>query len=154
MSETRNPVDATPAHELLALCSMFKEEVYRRNARIGTITGLGAGGLLAGMLWFGETGEAFTLAGRLLCAAGVGLFTGALIHQIRREAGRHAGAKLALIRVERALGLFEAGRYLPGEPLYPEDWKIAPPVGRATTGPSLVLILFAALFVVEMLIGR
>jgi len=140
-------------NDLLTLCSIFKEEVYRRNARIGTLTALGAGGLVAGMLWFGEAVEAFTPAARLLCAAGVGLFTGALVHQIRREGGRHAGAKLALIRIERALGLFEAGRYLHGEPLYPEEWKMAPPPSRGTRVPSLVLILIAALFIGEMLIA-
>jgi hypothetical protein len=153
MSENEKPVDRSPARELLALCPIFKDEVYRRSARIGTITALGAGGLLAGMLWFAGIDEAYTVAERLFCAAGVGLFTGALVHQIRREGGRHAGAKLALIRIERALGVFEPGRYLPNEALYPEEWKVPPPPGRAITVPSLVLVLFAALFIVEMLIA-
>ncbi|MBI3606492.1 MAG: hypothetical protein HY207_00820 [Nitrospirae bacterium] len=138
---------------LTRLCPMFKEEVYLRTARIGNITMLGAAGLVGGMLWFATRADEFDDVERLLCAAGVAILVGTLLYQISREAARHAGAKLALIRVERALGVFEAGRYLPGEPLYPEEWKIAPPVRRATTVPSLVLILIAVLFVVEILIA-
>jgi hypothetical protein len=88
-----------------------------------------------------------------MCAAGVAVLVGTLLYQVSREAARHAGAKEALIRIERALGLFEPGRHVPNEPLYPDDWKIPPPIGRAQTVSSLVLIVMAALFIAEVLIA-
>ncbi len=137
--------------ELLAtLYPIFKEEVYRRKARIGTITIAGAGVFLLGMLWFGEANAAFSRAERLVCAAGVGLFLAALLHQISGEISRHSRAKEALIRIERGLGLFDPGKYLPDGPLYPAAWETASPPGRAILVPRLVLGTLALLFVLEI----
>jgi hypothetical protein len=137
---------------LTTLCPMFKEEVYRRTARIGNITVFGSTALVGGMLWFATWAEDFGEVDRLLCAAAVAVFVAALLYQVWREGARHAGAKDALIRVERALGLFEAGRHMPGAALYPEAWMIPPPRSRATRAANVVLTLLGLLFVLQVLI--
>jgi len=139
--------------ELASLYPIFKDEVYRRSARIGTTTIVGAGALLAGMLGFAVTSEAFARSERLFCAGGVGLFVAALLLQVSREASRHAQAKRALIRIERALGLFEAGRHLPDQSLYPQEWMTPPPPERATFPSYVLLGTLALLLVVEILIS-
>lgn len=138
---------------LTTLCPMFKEEVYRRTARIGNITVFGSAALLGGMLWFAAWAEDFGEVERLLCAAAVAVFVAALLYQVSREGARHAGAKDALIRVERALGLFEAGRHLPGEALYPEAWSASPPRARATGWALATLTCLGLLFLAEILIA-
>jgi hypothetical protein len=131
---------------------MFKEEVYRRSARIGNLTVLGAAVMVGGMLWYATWADEFGATERLLCAAAVVIFVSGLLYQISREATRHAGAKEALIRVERALGLFESGRYLPGEALYPEAWSVPPPRSRATRGARVMLSCLGLLFLIEILV--
>jgi len=138
---------------LAVLCPMFKEEVYRRTARIGNITMAGTAGLVGGMLWFATWADEFDDVERLLCAAGVTILVGVLLHQVSREAERHAGAKDALIRIERALGLFEPGRHLPSAALYPEVWMILPPKSRATRMARVLLPLLGVLFLVEILVA-
>ena len=138
---------------LTVLCPMFKEEVYRRTARIGNITILGAAGLVGGMLWYATWADEVGDVGRLLCALGVAMVVGALLYQVSREAERHAGAKDALIRIERALGLFEPGRHLPAAAVYPEAWMVLPPKARSTRAAQLVLVVLGLLFVVEILIA-
>lgn len=136
---------------LTTLCPMFKEEVYRRTARIGNLTIFGAAALVGGMLWFAAWGDEFDALERLLCAAAVALFVATLLYQVSREAARHAGAKDALIRVERAAGLFEAGRHVPGTALYPEAWSVPPPKARATRAANVALTLLGLLFVLQIL---
>lgn len=136
---------------LTTLCPMFKEEVYRRTARIANITVFGSAALVSGMLWFATWGDEFDAAERLLCAAAVALLVAALLFQISREAARHAGAKDALIRIERALGLFEAGRHMPGAAVYPEAWAISPPRSRATRAAHLTVAALGVLFVLQIL---
>lgn len=137
---------------LSTLCPMFKEEVYRRTRRISNIMIGGSAGLVAGMLWFATWADEFGAEERLVCAAGVAVLVGALLHQISREAARHAGAKEALIRVERALGLFESGRHIPAAALYPEAWMVPPPRTGATRAADIVLSLLGLLFLVEILL--
>ncbi len=136
---------------LTTLCPMFKEEVYRRTARIGNITTLGAAGLVGGMLWFATWADEFSDIERLVCALGVAVFVGALLYQVSREAERHAEAKDALIRIERALGLFEPGRHLPAAAVYPEAWMVLPPKARATRAAQIVLTSLGVLFALEIL---
>jgi len=138
---------------LTTLCPMFKEEVYRRTARIGNITILGAAGLVGGMLWYATWADEFGDVERLLCALGVVMFLGALLYQVSREAERHAEAKDALIRIERALGLFEPGRHLPAAAVYPEAWMVLPPKARSTRAAQVVLVVLGLLFVVEILVA-
>jgi multisubunit Na+/H+ antiporter MnhG subunit len=137
---------------LSTLCPMFKEEVYRRTTRISNMTLLGAAGLVAGMLWYATWADEFGGLERILCALGVTVFVVALLHQVSREAARHAGAKDALIRIERALGLFEPGRHMPAAALYPEAWMVPPPTSRATRHAKIVLSVIGALFVLEILL--
>ncbi len=137
---------------LTTLCPMFKEEVYRRTARIGNITVFGSAALVAGMFWFAAWGDEFGEAERLLCAAAAAIFVATLLYHVRREGARHAGAKEALIRVERALGLFEAGRQIPGAALYPDAWGIPPPRFRATRAANVALTVLGLLFVLQVLI--
>jgi hypothetical protein len=49
------------------------------------------------------------------------------------------------------MGLFEAGRYLPNEALYPPEWITPPPPERATFPSYVLLATLALLFVVEIL---
>ncbi|MFZ5862897.1 MAG: hypothetical protein ACOYXR_08665 [Nitrospirota bacterium] len=135
---------------LPTLCPMFKEEVYRRTRRISNLTVGGSAGLVAGMLWFATWADEFGDVERMVCAVAVLVFVGTLLHQVSREAARHAGAKEALIRVERALGLFEPGRHLPGDALYPDAWMKAPPRSRATRAAEVVLTVLGVLFVLEI----
>jgi hypothetical protein len=113
----------------------------------------GAAALVGGMLWYATWADEFGAMERLLCAAAVVIFVAGLLYQISREATRHAGAKEALIRVERALGLFESGRHIPGEALYPEAWSVAPPRARATRGARIVLACLGFLFLIEILVA-
>lgn len=138
---------------LTTLCPMFKEEVYRRTARIGNITIFGTAVLVGGMLWYATWADEFGEVERLLCVVGVAIFVAGLLVQVSREAARHAGAKEALIRVERALGLFEAGRHAPGEALYPEAWSVPPARSRATRGARVTLTCLGVLFVIEILVA-
>lgn len=138
---------------LTTLCPMFKEEVYRRTARIGNITMFGAAVLVGGMLWYATWADEFGEVERLLCVVGIAIFVAALLYQVSREAARHAGAKEALIRVERALGLFDAGRHALGEALYPEAWSVPPPRSRATRGARVTLVCLGVLFVIEILVA-
>jgi hypothetical protein len=137
---------------LSTLCPMFKEEVYRRTRRISNLMIGGSAGLVAGMLWFATWADELGGLERLLCAIGVIAVVGAMLHQISREASRHAGAKEALIRIERALGLFEPGRHMPAAALYPEEWMVAPPRSRATRAAEVVLSFLGVLFVLEILL--
>ena len=138
---------------LTTLCPMFKEEVYRRTARIGNITILGAAGLVGGMLWYATWADEFGDVERLVCVLGVAMFVGALLYQVSREAERHAEAKDALIRIERALGLFEPGRHLPAAAVYPEAWMVLPPKARSTRAAQVVLVVLGLLFVIEILVA-
>jgi hypothetical protein len=104
------------------------------------------------MLWYATWADEFGAMERILCAVAVVVLVGTLLFQISREAARHAGAKEALIRVERALGLFESGRYLSDKPLYPEAWAVPPPRSRATRASEVTLTLLGLLFVLEILI--
>jgi hypothetical protein len=131
---------------------MFKEEVYRRTSRISNITIFGAGGLVAGMLWFATWADEFGGLERVLCAVGVIVFVAALLYQVSREASRHAGAKDALIRIERALGLFEPGRHMPAAALYPEAWMVLPARSRSIRAAEVVLSFLGLLFVLEILL--
>ncbi len=58
--------------------------------------------------------------GILFAATSVMLFSGVLGYLILQQRDRHRMAKQALIEIERALGLYEEGLYLPDKPLYPE----------------------------------
>ncbi len=136
---------------LTTLCPMFKEEVYRRTARISNITMFGAAALVGGMLWYATWADEFGAVERLLCAAAVAIFIGALLYQVSREAARHAGAKEALIRIERALGLFEPGRHMPAAAIYPEAWMVLPPKSRSTRAAQVVLTVLGLLLLVEIL---
>jgi hypothetical protein len=131
---------------------MFKEEVYRRTRRISNLMVGGSAGLVAGMLWFATWADEFGDLERVLCALAVLVFVGAVLHQVSREASRHAGAKDALIRVERALGLFEPGRHMPAAALYPEAWMILPSRARSTRAAEVVLSFLGLLFVLEILL--
>ncbi|MEW6684148.1 MAG: hypothetical protein AB1451_14715 [Nitrospirota bacterium] len=138
---------------LTTLCPMFKEEVYRRTARISNIAIFGGAGLVGGMLWYAIWADEFGVMERLLCAAAVAIFIGALLYQVSREAARYAGAKEALIRIERALGLFEPGRHIPAAAIYPETWMVLPPKSRSTRAAYVVLPLLGVLFVIEILVA-
>lgn len=138
---------------LVALYPIFKEEVFRRGTRIATLGLAGSGGMLAGMFWFASMGGGWSVWDRVLCAAAVAVAGGSLLYHIDREGARHAGAKEGLIRLERALGLFDAGRHLPDDSLYPRAWQVAPPRGRATRGAQLGVLAITLLFIAELWIG-
>lgn len=137
-----------------SLYPIFKEEVFRRASRIAGGALSGAAGMVIGMFWFARVSETFSTAERGLCAAAVGVFSAGLVFFIEREGSRHAGAKTGLIRLEQALGVFEAGRHVPGESLFPAEWRTAPPPGRAVRGAQALVLATAALFVIELMLVR
>jgi protein-S-isoprenylcysteine O-methyltransferase Ste14 len=117
-----NPsLDPQKLETLRMLYPLFKQEVFDRRDRIMKIAALSSGFLLLLMfLTF------YFAVSSWLLIIGVIIFTGIVIAAIKQHSRRHAQAKLGVIQIEKALGLFESGTYLPENPLYPEHWGIRP----------------------------
>ena len=146
MTEPRPKSEAVEMFRFLY--PIFKQEVYKRRAEMARIARQGS------LLFLSLSIVSVLLSGRFihpglkgLASAGVFLVALLLIFQIRQEKSRHERAKRQLITLEKELGLFEVGSYLPDAPLYPPDWQERPMIDRGLwlaaaglIGTSLLLI--------------
>jgi hypothetical protein len=122
------PCDTDSLETLRLLYPIFKEEVYRRRAAMAHIARQGSlffVSLSVLTLLLSDGQNISPLLKALTCLA-VTFATSLLIVQIRQEKLRHEKAKRQLITLEKGFQFFEAGSYLPNEPLYPPDWQKRP----------------------------
>ena len=138
-------LDPQKLETLRRLYPIFKQEVFDRRDRIMKIAGLASGFLLLLMILI----YSFVITSWLLIL-GVIIFTGIILAAITQHSRRHTQAKLGVIEIEKALGLFESGTYLPDRPLYPDHWKIRPSWDYTLIFYSTALILLAAIVILSM----
>lgn len=138
---------------VLRLYPIFKEEVYRRREQMMRWTAIGAGSLVAilSIVLLVPAARSLSAAPRLLLACGTILLTITYMGIIRQQHNRHRQAKQQLIKLERALGLFEE---LPGHDdhtLYPEGWQNEWTRDRSLLQYMAVLTLLAGIVLVAIL---
>ena len=112
--------------ELELLYPWYKEEVFRRRERMMWLTACTSGVLvlvLVIVLVFPMPATSTTTAA-LVCL-GVALFSGIMAYLIVQQRTRHLMAKQVLITIEQELGLYEKGRHLEDDALYPKEWQTA-----------------------------
>jgi len=137
---------------LRILYPIFKEEVYRRRAAMTRISRRGSllFVTLSILILFNPERLLFSPSLKSLVIIGIGLATALLVTQIIQEKRRHEKAKQQLITLEKSLGFFESGSYLPDKTLYPLEWQEGPGrdtgmvlslVGLVGTGTILSLIV-------------
>ena len=139
--------DPQKLETLRMLYPIFKKEVFDRRERMMKIAGL-AGGFLILL----QTLILYLSISSGLLIISVIIFTGLALAQIFQQSRRHEQAKQGVIEIEKALGLFEPGTYLPNRPLYPEHWKIRPARDYSIIWYSTCLIALAILVVLSLLI--
>jgi hypothetical protein len=139
-------LDPQKLETLRRLYPLFKQEVFDRRDQTMKIAGLASGFLLFLMFLI----LYFAISSWLLII-GVIIFTGIIIANIRQHSRRHAQAKLGVIEIEQALGLFEPGNYLPDKPLYPEHWKVRPSRDYGLIFYTSCLIAMAFLVILSLL---
>lgn len=125
------PPCATDSLETLRLLyPIFKEEVYRRRAAMAQIARQGSLFFvsLSLLTLFLSEGRTISPLFKGLASAAIFVAAALLVMQIRQEKIRHERAKQQMITLERGFQFFEAGSYLPNEPLYPPDWQKRPSV--------------------------
>lgn len=112
---------------LKSLYPWYKEEVFRRRENMIRLAGGASGLLLLALVLLLIAPASVDLDERMKTFAGTGtaLFSGLVAYLILQQRARHRKAKQVLIEIERELGLYEIGRYLPGKALYPESWQTA-----------------------------
>jgi len=139
-------LDPQKLETLRRLYPIFKQEVFDRRDQTMKIAGLASGFLLFLMFLI----LYFAISSWLLIL-GVIIFTAIVIVELRQHSHRHAQAKLGVIEIEKALGLFEPGTYLPDKPLYPEHWKVRPSRDYGLIFYSACLIAMAFLVILSLL---
>lgn len=138
--------DPQKLETLRMLYPLFKQEVFDRRDRIMKIAGLASGFLLFLMFLI-----LYFAVSSWLLVIGVILFTGIILAAIKQHSRCHAQAKLGVIEIEQALGLFEPGAYFPDRGLYPEHWKVRPPIDYTLIFYSTCLIALAVLVILSLL---
>ena len=93
-----------------------------------------------------------TFTEAVFAITGVALFTSIFAYLILQQRIRHRMAKQVLIEIERALGLYEEGRFLLGQTLYPEDWQTAWMTDRSVIVYLVVLTTLTVLVVAAVLV--
>ncbi|MCI0527554.1 MAG: hypothetical protein L0Y56_08945 [Nitrospira sp.] len=140
------PLDPQRLETLRRLYPIFKQEVFDRRDQTMKIAGLATGFLLFLLFLI----LYFAISSWLLIL-GVIIFTGIVIVELKQHSRRHAQAKLGVIEIEKALGLFESGTYLLDKPLYPEHWKVRPSRDYGLIFYSACLIVMALLVILSLL---
>lgn len=146
-------LDPQKLETLRMLYPLFKQEVFDRRDRIMRITSLAGGFLLLilGLILYLIATSKPLLSAPWIFSIGVIIFTGLTLYQIKQHSRRHAQAKLGLIEIEKALGLFEPGTYLPDRGLYPQDWQTRFPRDYSLVFYASCLIALAMLVIVSLL---
>ena len=129
------------------LYPIFKREVFDRRDRMMKIAGLGSGFLI--LL---QTLILYLSISSGLLIISVIIFTGLALAQIFQQSRRHEQAKQGVIEIEKALGLFEPGTYLPDRSLYPQHWQTRPSRDYGLILYTLGLVALAVLVVLSLLI--
>ncbi|HXF91282.1 MAG TPA: hypothetical protein VNK46_00890 [Nitrospiraceae bacterium] len=139
---------------LKILYPWYKEEVFRRREQMMRLTAFASAFLvllLVTMLAVPD-GPRRDGTGMLFAVTGVTLFSGVFGYLILQQCDRHRMAKQALIEIERALGLYEEGLYLPDKSLYPEGWQTAWLGDRSVTVYLSVLTALTVLVIAAVLL--
>jgi hypothetical protein len=139
--------DSQKLETLRMLYPIFKKEVFNRRDRMMKIAGL-AGGFLILL----QTLILYLSISSGLLIISVIIFTGLALAQIFQQSRRHEQAKHGVIEIEKALGLFEPGTYLPDRSLYPQHWQTRPSRDYGLILYTLGLISLAILVVLSLLI--
>jgi len=139
-------LDPQKLETLRRLYPIFKQEVFDRRDQTMKIAGLASGFLLFLLFLI----LYFAISSWLLIL-GVIIFTGIIIVELKQHSRRHAQAKLGVIEIEKALGLFESGTYLPDKSLYPDHWKVRPSRDYGLIFYSACLIVMALLVILSLL---
>ena len=124
------PCDTDSLETLRLLYPIFKEEVYRRRAAMAQIARQGSLFFvsLSVLTLLLSEGKNLSPLLKVLASLAVTFAAFLLVVQIRQEKLRHEKAKQQLITLEKGFQFFEAGSYLPNEPLYPSDWQKRPQI--------------------------
>ncbi len=132
----------------------YKEEVFRRREQMMRLTAFASAFLVLLLVTTlaVQDGSRHEVTGKLFAVTGVMLFSGVFGYLILQQRDRHRMAKQALIEIERALGLYEEGLYLPDKPLYPESWQTAWLGDRSVTVYLTVLTALTVLVIAAVLL--
>jgi hypothetical protein len=139
---------------LKILYPWYKEEVFRRREQMMRLTAFASAFLvllLVTMLAVPSAAHS-GVTGALFAITGVALFTAIFAYLILQQRDRHRMAKQALIEIERAMGLFDEGRYLEEKSLYPEEWQTAWHADRSVIVYLTVLAALTVLVVAAVLL--
>jgi hypothetical protein len=120
---------------LRLLYPWYKEEVFRRREQMIRLAGCAGGWLFLVLVLLFIVPASAALDGTMKTFVGVGaaLFSSLVAYLILQQRVRHRMAKHVLVEIERELGLYEKGRYLPKTSLYPEAWQWAWMSDRSVT---------------------
>jgi len=139
---------------LKVLYPWYKEEVYRRREQMMRLTAFASAFLILLLI----TTLAIPARARfdatmtLFATTGVSLFSTLFAYLILQQRDRHRMAKVVLIEIERALGLYEEGLYGLEKPLYPENWQHAWVNDRSVVVYLTVLVALTVLVIAAVLV--
>lgn len=138
---------------LKVLYPWYKEEVYRRREQMMRLTAFASAFLILLLVTTlaipARTHLDATMT--LFATTGVALFSALFTYLILQQWSRHQMAKMVLIEIERALGLYEESLYLSGKPLYPESWQLAWQNDRSVVVYLTVLVTLTVLVIAAVL---
>ena len=107
------------------LYPIFKDEVFQRREQMIRLAAFASSFLMLLLItvlafshWIGPTSPTQWFA-----ISGVMLFSGLFAYFILQQANRHRMAKQQLIKLEKALGLYEEDWQLGGEAFFPRNWQ-------------------------------
>jgi len=105
----------------------YKEEVFRRREQMMWLTASASAVLILLLVMVPAIPALATssLIAKVVMCGGVSVFYGLMAYLILQQRARHRMAKQVLIEIEREMGLYEEGRYLPDAALYPKEWQTA-----------------------------
>lgn len=139
---------------LTVIYPWYKEEVFRRREQMIRLTAFASAFLVLLLVtMLAVPSQAHSgVTGALFAITGVALFTAIFAYLILQQRDRHRLAKQALIEIERAMGLFDEGRYLAERSLYPEEWQTAWHSDRSVTVYLTVLTALTVLVIAAVLL--
>ncbi len=135
---------------LTSIYPLFKREVYLRRQSIMWLAG-GGNVILLALLLAIVSGWLIPGKHRWAVALSVVVFSCLLVVQMHQQALRHKQAKHSLIDIEKALGFFDEGTFLPARSLYPQTWQQLPERDWQYSSSVLSLLVQTVLVVLTSL---
>ncbi len=139
---------------LRVLYPWYKEEVFRRREQMMRLTAFASAFhvLLLVTIMAVVPSHATHFTTRLFVITGIALFSAMFMYLILQQRDRHRIAKQTLIEMERVLGLYDAGLFLVGKALYPQDWQTAWLSDRSVTVYIVVIAALTVLVIAAVLV--